>query len=660
MSVYIIRLIDWQLIHGDEYLKVANAGSTYTLEAEAKRGEILDANGVDFAINATGYKIVFDRLYMREGAENSLILEMIALMAQKGQEWRDVLPIRALGNGSFGFIDDRASEIDELKKTLKLNNYATAKNCMDEMEQRYGCSGYSDEEKRNICSVRYNMTKSGYDQAMTRPYTFAENISPDILVIVSEKAQRMPGVTIRPYALRKDVNGTIAPHIVGATGKLTKEEYGRLKDKYELDDIIGKSGIELAMEDYLRGEGGKKVVRTTSDGSVLNEVSKEAALPGHTVFLTIDAKLQKRLNESLKANVEGAKKGARDCRAGAVVVLNVKDFSILAACTYPGYDLMRYVEDKDYYQSVVSDKINTPLVNRAFNGAFAPGSIYKPVVACAALEENAISNASPIYCNGRYDYYASSGFYIHCMGRHGNTAVKNALAKSCNVFFAETGRRLGIEKLDLYAGRFGLGIKTGVEVYESKGVLAGPAFSEAMGSVWYNGNTSQAAIGQSDNMFTPLQLATYTAIIANGGHRYRTHVVKKITDYTRGSTVMENSEEHPELVEEVGISDKNFRIVQEGMREVVLTGTARDFSSYPVPIAAKTGTAENAGSDHTTFICYAPYDAPEIAIAVVIEHGAKANWSKNVARDALDAYFFQKGVEEIPPTDLSVFLDKKD
>lgn len=652
ISVYTLRLIDWQLINGKMYLETANTSHTYTVPIETKRGEILDANGVDLAINVTGHKIVFDRLYLKEGTENDIILQLIAIMQQKGEKWIDVLPIELSADGGFSFISGKEKEVEELKKILKLNSYTTAQNCMDQMAEKYGCTGLSNAQLRMVCSVRYNMTKSGYDTSMTMPYTFADDISDEMVAIISEKSQQMPGVDIRNSSIRKYVNGTIAPHIVGTIGKLSQEEYEELKDSYRLDEMIGKSGVEAAMEKYLRGTNGQKKIEATPGGSELNVIEKQNASPGNTVYLTIDAKLQQVANKSLAENVESAKKRYSDCKSGSVVVLDVNDFSVIAAGTYPTYDLGKYVDDNAYYNQIVSDDVYTPLVNRAFNGAFTPGSIYKPVVACAALEERAISDHDGILCTGRYNYYASSGFYIGCMGVHGDIAVRNALAKSCNVFFSEAGRRLGIEALDLYAKRFGLGVKTGVEVYESKGVLAGPEFSKSVGSHWYEGNTSQAAIGQSDNMFTPLQLATYTAVIANGGNRYKTHVVRKIMDYTRKNVVFENNPETPEFVENVGVSQENLQIVREGMRSVVTNGTATSFAAYPVEIAAKTGTAENNGSDHTTFICYAPFDKPKIAIAVVLEHGGAGIFSMDVARDILDAYFFGKGMEEITPTSL--------
>ena len=273
------------------------------------------------------------------------------------------------------------------------------------------------------------------------------------------------------------------------------------------------------------------------------------------------------------------------------------------------------------------------MYNRISVGSFACGSVYKPCVACAALEEKTITKDTEIFCKQEYDYYPSN--VVHCMHYHKDLDVTGAIAQSCNYFFAETGRRLGIETMYLYSEKFGLGEYTGIEIEESKGTLAGRDSTS-----WMPGNTVQAAIGQSDNAFTPLQLATYAATLANDGTRLKTHVVSKVTDYGRTKTIEDYSK--PTVVDTCGISKENLDIVQKAMLEVTQSedGTAYSmFGDYKVKVAAKTGTAENAGSDHTTFICYAPFDKPEVAVAVVIEHGAKGRYSMQVAKDLLDVYF---------------------
>ena len=492
------------------------------------------------------------------------------------------------------------------------------------------------------------MEVTGYSNS--KPYTFAEDISRDSLSAVSENTQGISGVDIQTYMERGAPDSDIAPHLLGAIGSITEDEYDSLKDEgkdYSLSDKIGKFGVELAFEDYLKGEGGTKIIQRNYDGNIVDTVETIDAKQGDTVYLTIDKKLQQTAVKSLAENVKGAKSQGvsesklygtknvgEDCETGAVVMLSVDDFSVLASASYPTYDLNKYSEYGDYYVKLVKNK-NAPMYNRAFVGSFACGSVIKPMVASAGLEEKVISKDTEIYCKQNYDYYPSN--VVKCMHYHGDLNVTGAITQSCNYFFAETGRRLGIDTMYLYAERFGLGEYTGVEVEESKGVLAGRD-----SKTWMPGNTVQAAIGQSDNAFTPLQLATYAAAIANDGVRLKTHVMSKITNYERTKTVKSYE---PEEVETSGVSQKNLDIVQNAMLSVTQNakGTANYmFGNYKVKVAAKTGTAENSGSDHTTFICYAPYDDPEVAIAVVIEHGAKGKYSMQVAKDLLDVYFDEK------------------
>ena len=639
-SAYIARLVDWQIVNGEEYRERANRSSIYRNKTDALRGEIFDVNGVGFAENITGYKIMFDRFALDADKENQTILDLISLMSLKNEPFIDELPIKLVSDNQFEFIEGKEKEIKVLKgkNRLNLNSYSTANECMEKLAQKYDCGNFDSKTRRDIISVKYNMEVNGYYDSMASSYTFADDISPELLAIVSEQFQDNPGVRIGLSAKRQPVNSDLAPHIIGSVGKISEEQYERLKEKgYSHEDVVGKSGIEAAMEEYLRGVAGEKKVEVARDGAVLHTPNAKEAKPGNTVFLTIDSRLQKVANESLAKAIQSS--GQPDCVAGGVVALSVKDFSVLAAATYPSYDLAKLTEP-GYYSQLANDKAN-PLFNRAFQGAFAPGSIFKPLVACGALEEGVLTTEDKIKCVGIY-HYPGHNFTTKCLGVHGNADLNYAMAKSCNVYFSEAGRRLGIENMNLYAKRFGLGVKTGIELTETTGILAGPEYSRSIGSRWSNLVTIKAAIGQSDNQFSPLQLATYVATIANGGNRYRPHLIRKITDYRRENIVMENNPDSPELVETAGVSEEHLNMVKTAMRQVVLSGTATNFNGYMVPVAAKTGTAQNNGSDHTTFICFAPYENPEIAIAVVVEHGAKGMVSKIVAKDIMDAYFSNK------------------
>ena len=366
----------------------------------------------------------------------------------------------------------------------------------------------------------------------------------------------------------------------------------------------------------------------------------------------MDSRIQAVANASLAKNVPataeygkqmmeltGESGHGEECVAGAAVVLRVEDFSVLAAATFPNYDLNRYQEDPDYFTQLNEDETR-PMFNRAFDGTFAPGSCFKPIVALGALQENVITGNDTVFCNHTYTYW--DDYQPTCMGWHGTMNVASALQKSCNIFFYDVGRRLGVDMINLYAKSMGCGVRTGVEIGEAEGTLSGPQYD----SNWQGGQVVQAAIGQSNDSFSPLQLATAAATIANNGVRLETHVVDKITNYAR-DTVLQEKE--AVVAQETGISQENLDLVKQGMRAVCQYGgtAAGTFGNYGIAIAGKTGTAEITGhSDNVTFIGFAPYDDPEIAVAVVLEYGANSAYSLAIAKDLFDAYFYGTYVDE--------------
>lgn len=656
-----LRLADWQIVNGSTFLEEAEKTSLYKVPMDTARGEILDAKGNGLAVNRTGYAIVLDKTYLTPETENATILRLIALLGSRGEKWVDELPITLDSSGKYQFIAGRDRDIKALKAKdfLNVEPYATAEQCMQHLAERYGVEGYSPKDTRNIVSVRYNMTKSGF--SVSSPYTFAEDVSKDTVAIMSENSSSLPGAQTKITTVRQYPDGSLMPQIIGTIGSISQEEYDELKSKgYAFNDTLGKSGVEQAFEDKLRGQAGQKVVEMTDKGSVASETVTKAPVPGDTIYLTIDSNLQKVLNASLAQNVKGAQAYGRelcaenykgtskfhgeDCVAGAAVVLRLKDFAVLAASTYPSYDLNEYLSDTNYYSTLMQDKTK-PLINRAFNGVFTPGSVVKPYVALAALQEGAITTSTRILANTKYMRFADVQFTPGSIGNYGMITVSKAIEKSSNSFFYEVGYRLGITNMNLYAPHFGLGVKTGIELSESAGTLAGPSERAASGGSWWDGNTVEAAVGQDDNRFTPLQLATYVATIANNGTRLQPHLVDKITDYTRKKTV---SASKPTPVDNIGVSQSYVDYIKNAMRSVAKSGTASSvFANYGIAIGAKTGTAElgGAGSDNVTFVGFAPFDDPQIAVAVVLEHGATSKYSLTVAKDIFDAYFYGKTVD---------------
>ena len=671
--LFAFRLAQWQLMEGEEYAELSLSTGSAAVKMEATRGEILDINGNVLVGNRTIYNAVVNYAGLSDRELNDVLGKAIVLLESRGQAWVDKLPIQRQANGSYAFKEDMESDIAYMKGQYMLNmqSYATAQDCMDYMAELYECEDMEDETLRmKVISVRYYMQKIGFGRRT--PYTLAEDVNDTVVALLGEAAAELPGVTLEVSTERYYADGTTAPHIVGEVYYITQEQYDALSEEekystenlsgYSYTDKRGQSGIEYAFEDELRGENGKKLVYTDSAGNVTGTEVTLAPEAGNTVYLTLDAALQRVANVSLAQNVQAAQENGyrqianaiatnlektsgygEDCTAGAAVVLRVKDFAVLAAANYPSYDMNLYTSDADYLQALYEDE-NTPMYNRAFSGSFTPGSVFKPCVAAAALEEDVIDITSWVFCEGQYTFY--DDYQPKCMGIHADIGVCSSLAESCNVFFFDCGRQLGIERLEVYANLLGLGEKTGLELSEGMGTMSNPTeYKEAHGVAWTEGLTIQAAIGQLDSAFTPLQLAAYCATIANNGVRLETHLLDHISDYARQNTV---SAYKPVVAADTGISQETLDIVKLGMRQAVTSGTAEaKFGNYGVAIAGKTGTAEVPGhSDNVTFIAFAPYEDPEIAVAVVLQYGAAGTYSMQVAKDIFDAYFYGLTVDE--------------
>lgn len=637
---YAARLFVWQVVDGEKYKDIAKNNSTYSITSNRTRGEILTSDGKPLATNRTIYNVCLKKSYLDKDKTNETIIKVLSLLEKMDQDWVDKLPV-VYNNGGYAFTENDETEdclaFLQSEAMLDTSVYTMPEQYITDLIERYDCDNIEDKSlQRDVISVRFNMERENF--STVNDYILAEDVSNDMMQIISENSGSLSGVEVSTTVEREYKNGTMAPHIVGTIGKINQEEYEKNENNgYGYDDVIGKFGIERVFEKQLRGEVGRAYVEKNVNGTVVRTVESENAQPGNTVWLTLDSELQKTANEALAYNVDKShSEEAEDCVAGAAVMLDVSDFSVLAAATYPSYDLSKYSNYK-YYSGLANDE-TSPLYSRAFDGAFAPGSVFKPCVALAGLEEGKIDKNSIIVCTQNYDYYPTD--IVKCLGYHNGITLNTALAVSCNYYFAEVGRRLGINTIYSYAEKFGLGMKTGVEIDENTGFLAGRD-----STAWTAGNTVQAAIGQSDNAFTPAQLATYVATIANNGTRLKTHLVKKITSYDRKETIEENTKDNTEVESTLKVNKENLKAVQEGMRSVCSdeNGTAYSvFGDYPVKVAAKTGTAENSGTDHTVFMCYAPYDKPKVAVAVVIEHGAKTKYSSAVAKALLDKYFRDK------------------
>ena len=622
------RAFEIQIINSKRYVEQANGISKITALIKASRGEILDCYGRPIATNREGYNIIFNYASINKTTINDTILSLIKLL--KNHEWKDDLPLTDTAPYSF---DKEAAEISKKRMLdmLELAHYATPQNCFDALVKRYSLEDRDKKQQRLIMGVRYTMERAGF--SISVPFTFAEDVSSKVMTVILENTDIYGenGVSVEVASFREYDNASVAPHIIGTVSPIYAEDWEELKAKgYSYDDKVGRSGIEKACEDDLRGTDGEITYTVDSKGKIISsEVTKEP-VPGCTVRLTIDKNVQISAQKALMDTIKQLNADKIYANAGAAVAVNVKTGGILAAVNCPTYTYEQYEND---YESLVKDTTGRPLFDRAFTGAYPPGSTFKPAVACAALQEGVITDSEVITCVRKYRHFKD--YQPNCMHFHGGITLIPALSKSCNYFFFETGRRLGITKMNAYCKKLGLGVKTGVEVSESAGTLAGPESR----AEWYEGYTLSAAIGQSDNAFTPLQLATYTATIANSGVRYKTTLIDKVMSYSQDKVIRKTE---PQIVDTVKLDESVINSVKKGMLSVTEDGTgSRVFADYPITVGGKTGTAETTkGADHTVFIAFAPYDNPEIAVAVIIEHGKYSSYSGGLLKAIFNAYFF--------------------
>ena len=618
--LYSVRIYSLQVANAEKYTDKNNgAASVRTAILKAPRGEILDCYGRQIAINRDGYNVVFNKAYVKDNL-NDVILTLVKLFESAGAEWKDELPMES--TAPYGFKEGEST--DKLISKFELAHYATAENCFNAMVEKYKLEDYSSDEQRRIMGVRYSMDIA--DFSISYPYTFAEDISTELMRKISESGFLLSGVSVEVVPFREYTDTSLAVNLIGSVGPIFAEDWEEYKAKgYSYNDKVGKSGIEKWGEEYLRGTDGEITYFIDTAGKIISsEVTKEP-IAGKTIMLTLDKKIQRSAQDSIEKTVKGLQSKGGTATAGAAVAVHIDSGKVICAANYPTYDSATIGEK---YDSLVNDPYK-PLTDRAFQGVYPIGSTIKPIVAVAALENGVYNQGETIRCVHKYTLFKD--YQPSCMGTHGSISLNYALAKSCNYFFFELGRRVGATKLTDYYKQFGLGIATGVEVNDAKGILLEPKRDGG-------GDTLQIAIGQL-NAFTPLQLANYAATLANGGTHYKAGLIDKIVSYDI-STVY--SEVKPEVKNTVSISDSTIAAVKEGMLSVTEDGTGRAaLGDYPIKVGGKTGTAQVTGkADHSVFIAFAPFDNPEIAISVVLEHGSSGFSAGSIVRDILDAYFF--------------------
>lgn len=641
-------LYDIQIVNHDFYVSRNNAVSTYTIPIEAARGDIVDRNGNTLVTNRQANTIILNAAYFpprsENEARNKILYNLIKLLEKNGEEFVNNLPL-TISNNKIAFTDDEtAVAVMKGKGAFNVQSYATAQNCFDVMVELYGLENYSVADALKIGGIRYELTLKMF--SIENQVTIAEDVSNETVAAIKEDQVSYLGADVKAVSFREYTDSTLAPHILGTVRKINAEEYAELKDSgYGISDTIGGSGIESAMESVLRGTPGELTITIDNEGNVTEEVTK-APVKGNTVVLTIDKDLQRVAQTELKKTCDGV---SISLGAGAVVVVNVHTGEVLAAASYPTYDIY------DYYNnySKLANNSRQPMWNRFALGTYAPGSTFKPCMSCAALEEGVITENTTFTCVDPYMYYNQP---FHCQqNKHGNgtqLSVTRALRDSCNLFFYKCAELLGINKMNEYASMFGLGEKTGIEIAESSGILSGPASAELYNRVWQMGDALSSGIGESMNLFSPLQLANYCSTIANGGTRYELHLVKAIINGSTG----EVDETNIVVAEELPISEKTFSIVKEGMRRVATeTAISTLYDPLPVEVACKTGTSQvkrnGRDANNGFLISFAPYKNPEIAVASAIEWAGSGTSTSSITAAIIDYYYSHH--DDVPPAQQS-------
>ena len=649
MIAIILRLFSLQLTHGREYKQMSVDRISTTSVDKAPRGDILDRYGRPLITNRIGYSLKIKKTGMKSQEFNKMANELLNILDKCGYQYKDTLPL-SFSPYQYVFEDTNSdgSTEDERKKWLSERKKITADMSPQEVVAYYRknvynvSDEYSEYEARRIIGFRYDADISGFSAVTS--YTVMDDVDVNVITQIKERQDEFPGVYISREYFRNYEYETLGAHILGGIGKLNREEYDVLKSKgYGYNDMVGKTGIEKITEEYLRGNDGRKdVMRNIGEEIVLEDIPSE---PGNYVTLTLDSELQKAAEKSLEKRIKDFAARGTGANAGAAVVLDVKNGDVLVCANYPTYNPENFNKD---YKELVEDEAK-PIWNRALSGTYTPGSTLKPLVAIAALESGAIGKNEYLECNGIYTYYKDyrpKCWILSSKGEtHGWLDVSGAIANSCNCFFYETGRRCGIDVMNEYAKMYGLGEPTGIEFKEeASGAMSNPEYKAKLAgengdAKWYSGDVIQTAIGQSYSAFTPIQLANYTAAIANGGTLYKTHIIKSVRSTVTGELIKGNK---TEILNKIDVKSETLEAVRKGMFGVADEGSASSvFEGYPIEIGGKTGTAQvgKNKSDNALFIAFAPYESPEIAVAIVIEKGETGANAAYVARDIFDEYF---------------------
>lgn len=653
--VLLAQLFNLQIVNGEEYRQTSNTKLTRESILEADRGNIKDSSGVKLATVDTQSSVELYKTKIDNETLNNTILNLINILNANGDTYVDNFLVDI---NPYRFKLESEDSQKKWKKANNIDENASAEETFNYFKDKYKISTDNVEDARKIMAIRYEISYKGYSN--TKSIQIAKNISLNSMNQITEQNSKFPGATITENSKRVYPLGNTASHVIGRIGMIEDSELKEYDSRYDQNDMVGKSGIEYIFEKYLKGTNGVKQIDMDVNGTTTDEYISKEAVAGSDIILTIDSKLQAITEEALKANIEKIASGGfgrvYGADAGSAVVLNVKTGEVIAMASYPDYNPSDFVNgiDTNTWNYYINGETK-PLENKAISMNYSPGSTFKMVTALAGLETGAITTTERINDTGVYPYahHPVCWYYTSYHSGHGRLNVSQAIQHSCNYFFYEVGKRIGIDTLAKYAYYLGLGHKTGIELNgEANGNLASSQRAVEENRQWYLGETLSAAIGQSYNTFTPLQMAKYVAMVANGGKKIDVTIVKSIVN-ADGSEVPRNEYESyvneklgltEDDTEELNFSQENINAVLEGMRGVTSEsgGTAYStFKDFDIEVGGKTGSAQTGieGKTNAWFVGFAPFDDPEIAIVVFVRNGGHGGYTAEVAKEIIAQYF---------------------
>lgn len=657
--VLLAQLFNLQIVNGEEYRQTSNTKLTRESILEADRGNIKDSSGVKLATVDTQSSVELYKTKIDNETLNNTILNLINILNANGDTYVDNFLVDI---NPYRFKLESEDSQKKWKKANNIDENASAEETFNYFKDKYKISTDNVEDARKIMAIRYEISYKGYSN--TKSIQIAKNISLNSMNQITEQNSKFPGATITENSKRVYTLGNTASHVIGRIGMIEDSELKEYDSRYDQNDMVGKSGIEYIFEKYLKGTNGVKQIDMDVNGTTTDEYISKEAVAGSDIILTIDSKLQAITEEALKANIEKIASGGfgrvYGADAGSAVVLNVKTGEVIAMASYPDYNPSDFANgiDTNTWNYYINGETK-PLENKAISMNYSPGSTFKMVTALAGLETGAITTTEKINDTGVYPYahHPVCWYYTSYHSGHGRLNVSQAIQHSCNYFFYEVGKRIGIDTLAKYAYYLGLGHKTGIELNgEANGNLASSQRAVEENRQWYLGETLSAAIGQSYNNVTPVQMAKYISILVNGGHQIDTTLIKSIinSDGTQVSKdeinahVKEVLGVEDEKIEEKTFKDENVKAVLEGMKNVTTEsgGTAYSiFKDSNIKVGGKTGSAQAGKKTHAWFVGFAPFDDPEIAVVSIIENGGHGAYAAQVAKDIFDSYFYEDEVK---------------